>query len=156
VNWILGLSFIVCAGGLTLAARQRLLHRSMEAHLRPPPKPRVESGLHQLVYLMSGRDLILTPGKKETRVLRLEGIEVGDGKDTFGHEAFDHLTPFIGEMVNVEVVRRGRGFAAGHAVLEISGINLAESLLQAGLAQPNEHAPPHYHDLLPTQVAAAE
>ena len=160
VNWILGLALILGACGLMLAARLALRRHFAKVATPPPaPRPRVQSGLHQIVYLMSGRDLILNPGDSETRVLRLEGIDVGDETDTFGDKAFDHLAPFIGDVVNIEVVRRGKGFSAGHAVMEICGTNLAESLLRAGLARPNEHAPPHYHDLLPshaTQPAAAE
>ena len=154
MNWILGLFLIVGGCGLTLAARMALRRRHAEAATPPPaPRPRIESGLHQIVHLMSGRDLVLTPGKKETRVLQLEGIVVGGQEGAFGDEAFDHLSPFIGEVVNVEVVRRGKGFAAGHAVLEASGLNLAESLLRAGLAKPTEFAPPHYHQLRPAQAA---
>lgn len=155
VNWILALFFIVAAGGLTLAARMALLRRHAEVATPPPaPRPRIESGLHQIVYLMSGRDLLLTPGKKVNCVLRLEGIRVGGEEGAFAEEAFDHLAQFIGEVVNVEVVRRGKGFAAGHAVLEVGGVNLAESLLRAGLAEATEFAPPHYHHLVPTSLAA--
>ena len=153
MNWILGLFFIVAAGGLTLATRMALRRRQKAATPPPTPRPRLESGLHQIVYLMSGRNLILTPGNKETRVLQLEGIRVGGEENAFGEDAFDHLVPFIGEVVMVEVVRRGKLFVAGHAVLEASGINLAESLLRAGLAEPTEFAPPHYHHLRPAQAA---